>query len=411
MPNPGEPSVHSSRATSPVFVEFIFRLREFGVPVGVTEAIALAQALKSGLHHNSLDGFYYVARALTVHHEAHLDPFDQAFAVQFRGADLAPPELKEELSDWLRDAVDRSEQDSPTELEDIDLDELKRQFAERLAQQTERHDGGNYWVGTGGTSRFGRAGAPAPGIRVGEAGGGSRSAVHVADARQYRGYRSDVTLDIRQMEVALRRLRSFIREGNEEELDIEGTIAATANNAGEIEIVTRPPSRPNTHVVLLIDVGGSMFPYSSLMSRLFSATKSATHFKELRTYYFHNCVYGKVYETDTFTEPKWLHDVLRECGPHYKLIMVGDALMAPYELHGQGGGISQEERVRVSGFDCLNLLADHFTNAVWLNPEPEGRWRGSTIEDVASVFDMFPLTLDGLSEAMRELNRGSAARA
>ncbi|GAF94230.1 unnamed protein product, partial [marine sediment metagenome] len=137
----------------------------------------------------------------------------------------------------------------------------------------------------------------------------------------------------------------------------------------------------------------------------------ATHFKELRTYYFHNCIYGKVFETDRFTEPKWLNDVIRECGTHYKLIMVGDALMAPYELHAQGAGAWESDRARTSGFDCLGLLASHFKDSVWLNPEPEPRWAGTTIEDIASVFEMFPLTLDGLSEAMKQLNRGSVSRA
>ena len=401
-----------TKSDRPVFVNFLYRLREFGVPVGVSEALALSEALKAGLHRNSIDGFYYAARAITVHHEGHLDAFDQAFLVEFKGANIEPSQVKDELLDWLRDAAERAvgiDDETLRALQDTDIEELKRQFAERLAEQTERHDGGNYWVGTEGSSPFGRAGAPRPGIRVGGS-GGNRSAVQVADAREYRGYRSDVTLDVRQMEIALRRLRSFIREGAEEELDIEATIDETARNAGDIEIVTRPPSRPNTHVILMIDVGGSMFPYSDLMSRLFSATKRATHFKELRTYYFHNCVYGKVFETDRFTDPKWLHDVVGECGSHYKLIMVGDALMSPYELHTPGAGSWSTGPSAESGIDSLRILQSHFSDSVWLNPEPESRWSGTTIEDVASLFEMFPLTLDGLAEAMKRLNRGGASR-
>jgi uncharacterized protein with von Willebrand factor type A (vWA) domain len=152
-----------------------------------------------------------------------------------------------------------------------------------------------------------------------------------------------------------------------------------------------------------------MFPYSQLMSQLFSATKKATHFKELRTYYFHNCVYGKVYGTDRFTEPTWVHDLLRECGPHYKLIMVGDAYMAPYEL-GQAGPWSATDATRVPGIEWLRTLTDHFRDSVWLNPEPLSRWEGTTIEDVGRVFEMFPLTTEGLTEAMAHLNKGTPAR-
>jgi hypothetical protein len=233
--------------------------------------------------------------------------------------------------------------------------------------------------------------------------------VQVADARQYAGYRSDVTLDTRQLEVALRRLRAFVREGAHVELDVERTIDETARNAGEIEIVTRPPSRPDTHLILMVDVGGSMFPYSQLMSRLFSATKRSTHFKELRTYHFHNVVYGQVYETERFTEPKWVHDLLRECGSHYKLIMVGDALMAPYELHARARAHADDTE-GTSGLQWLQMLADHFTDHVWLNPESAGGWEGTTIADIAEVFPMFPMTVDGLTEAMAKLNRGATAR-
>jgi len=214
-----------------------------------------------------------------------------------------------------------------------------------------------------------------------------------------------VTLDIRQLEVALRRLRAFVRDGAADELDISATIDATARNAGEIEVVTRPPSRPNTHVILMIDVGGSMYPYTELMSQLFSATKKATHFKELRTYYFHNCVYGEVYGTTAFAEPTLVADLMGQCASHHKLIMVGDASMAPYELH-MGGHWSAGGPDAISGLGWLRILRDHFTDAVWLNPEPGLSWRGTTIEEIGEVIPMFPLTVDGLTEAMALLNRG-----
>jgi uncharacterized protein len=228
----------------------------------------------------------------------------------------------------------------------------------------------------------------------------------VADARAYQGYRSDLTLDVRQMQVALRKLRTFTREGGDEELDLEGTIDATAKNAGEIEIVTRPPRRPNTRVILMMDVGGSMDPYAHLVSRLFSAAQKASHWKELRTYYFHNCVYGKVYKTENFDDPVRVRDLMHECGPHYKLIMVGDALMAPYELLATGGTLELGEDNRIEGIGWLIMLSQHFDRTVWLNPEPQKYWQGNTIEYVRQAFEMKPLTLEGLGEAVNHLRRG-----
>ena len=395
-----------------MFINFIYRLRQLNVPVGVGEALTLAQAMAHGVHDQSIDGFYFTARSVLIHSEGHLDAFDQAFLAEFKGMDMVMPELTEEIREWLDEADawrDRFDDDLPQELLDADrIEELRRMFEERLKEQTERHDGGNYWIGTGGTSQLGQAGSSRAGVSTGSSGGG-RSAIRVADARSYRPYRSDLSLDIRQFEVALRRLRAFVREGADVELDIERTIDETARNAGDIEIVVRPPSRPNTHVILMIDVGGSMYPYSELMSQLFSATKKATHFKDLRTYYFHNCVYGQVFETDRFTDGVWISDLIRECGNHYKLIMIGDAYMAPYELW-QQAGFSPADQPQRSGLEWLRILADHFNHSVWLNPEPHARWKHGTIEEIGRVFEMFPMTIDGLTDAMAKLNRGTPAR-
>jgi uncharacterized protein with von Willebrand factor type A (vWA) domain len=398
-----------------MFTSFLYRLREFDVPVGVGEAITLAAAMSHGLHEQTLDGFYYTARATLIHHEGHLDAFDQAFLAEFKGIEFDAPELTEELQRWLDEAAEEfGERDQAEDadfaefLSDEDIAELRRKFEERMAEQTERHDGGNYWVGTQGTSQFGHSGKAKQGISTQSSGGG-RAALHAADARHYRGYRSDIALDIRQFEVALRRLRAFVREGAEDELDIQATIDATAANAGDIDIVVRPPSKPNTHVILMIDVGGSMFPYSQLMSQLFSATKKATHFKDLRTYYFHNMIYGKVYESDRFTDPVWIHNLMRECANNYKLIIVGDAYMAPYEL-GHSSVMSATDDARVTGLEWLQILVRHFRQSAWLNPEPQNRWRASTIEQIAEVIEMYPMTVDGLTEAMTVLNRGSMSR-
>ena len=391
-----------------MIVPFLFELRDRGLPVGTQEALSLAQALSAGLHDSSLQGFYYVARATMIHDVAHYDDFDQAFAKHFKGVEIQAKRLKDELFDWLKEAKERTRELSEEErqlLEAMDLDELKKLFEERLREQTERHDGGNKWIGTGGTSPFGHSGQSPQGIRVGGP-GGNRSAVKVADARMYRGLRDDITLDTRQMEVALRKLRAFVREGAEDELDLEGTIDKTAANGGEIEVVTRAPRRGNTRVILMMDIGGSMDPYAHLCSRLFSAAKRASHFKELRTYYFHNCIYGHVYETERFDKPVRIRDLMHECGRHYKLILVGDALMAPYELFAAGGSLDLGDDRGTEGIRWLMMLADHFDRAAWLNPEPERYWSGNTIEQVRKVFEMYPLTLRGLGEAVSHLAKG-----
>lgn len=388
-----------------MFVEFLYELRARKVPVGTQEAVSLARALAADLHGSSLDGFYHVARAVLIHSEAHLDDFDLAFAAHFKGVAVEAKAITEELLSWLQDPIKMREmsQEERDAIESLDLEEVLRRFEERLKEQKERHDGGNHWIGTGGTSPFGSGGVNPNGIQVGPGGGGRGGAMKTADARKYRPYRSDVVLDIRQIEVALRKLRAFAREGADRELDIEGTIDETARNAGELEIVTRPPRRPNTRVILLMDVGGSMDPYAHLMSQLFSAAKRATHWKELRTYYFHNCVYGRVYKTEGFQDPIKVPDLVAECGKHYKLVVVGDAAMAPYELLGSPGW---GDEGKVPGIAWLLSLREHFDRSVWLNPDGIGVYPHPTVDAIAKVFPMFALTLEGLGQAVHELVRG-----
>jgi uncharacterized protein with von Willebrand factor type A (vWA) domain len=389
-----------------VFVEFLYELRARKVPVGAQEAVALAKALALGLHESSLEGFYDVARALLVHHEKHLDDFDVVFASYFKGVAIEAKAIAEELLEWLSNPIKMRElsDDEKKAIEALELDEVMKLLEERLKEQKERHDGGNRFVGTGGTSPFGRDGFNPSGVSLGGASGGGRSAIVSADARKYKPYRTDVVLDTRQIEVALRRLRVFSHDGQADELDVEGTIDATARNAGELEVVTRPPRRPATRVILMMDVGGSMDPYAITMSQLFSAAKRATHFREIRTYYFHNCVYGRVYKTENFLDPVSVRDVIAECHSGYKLVLVGDALMAPYELMGSTG---VGDDGRVPGLAWLKMLRDHFHRAVWLNPENWKSYRGTTIDPISQLFPMFDLTLDGLGEAVRELVRGT----
>jgi uncharacterized protein len=395
-----------------MFVGFLYELRRRKVPVGAQEAVALAQALEVGLHDSSLDGFYEVARALLVHNEAHLDAFDAAFLAHFKGVQDAGDALLEEFLGWLEQASGKEEGERTEEeeaaLSALEPEALRRLFQERMAEQARRQREG---TGEGEAEARARGGkGPLGEGGTAEGTGGRKGAMKTADARLYRGYRDDRVLDTRTLAVALRKLRAFQREGAFDELDLEGTIDATARNAGELEVILRPPRKPSTRVLLLMDVGGSMTPHAHLVNRLFSAARKATHFRELRTYYFHNCVYGAVYRTEGFGEPLSVAELLAECGPHWKLVVVGDALMAPYELllrAGPGGRYSQEG---LEGVVWMMQLAQHFERSAWLNPEAPGSWWSPTIRTLRTVFSMFPLTVEGLGEAVGHLTRGGVRK-
>lgn len=388
-----------------MFVPFLYELRSRKVPVGATEAVALGQALVQGLHESSLEGFYFVARALLVHDEKHLDAFDQAFAKHFQGVETASLEITQQLLEWVRDAKQPDRLLTPEEkalLEQLDLETLERLFEQRMREQKERHDRGNKWIGTAGASPFGNSGkAGREGVRVGDA-AGMKSAVRVAQERAWKEYRDDLVLDVRQMQVALRKLRAFAREGVPDELDLDGTIAATARNLGDLEVVTRAPRKSNTRVILLMDVGGSMDPFAHLVSRLFTAAKKATHFRELRTYYFHNCIYGRVYKHATFRDPITLPQLFAETDRRYKLIVVGDALMAPWELMSVSGWSDDEG---LEGVVHLMRLREHYPASAWLNPEPPSSWWQTTVDVIRKVFPMYPLTLEGLGDAVGQLTK------
>lgn len=390
-----------------MFNEFLYQLRSAGLRVGTHEAMQLGRALALGLHGSKLDGFYEVARALCVHREQDLDAFDRAFAHHFRGAPDDALALTEELLRWLDEPKPGRElSDEEKEiLDSLDLQEVKRMLQERLAEQRERHDGGSKWIGTGGASPYGRGGKGERGLRVGEGPRGGRGALALAEERRFKALRSDITLDTRQVATALRALRAFARTGAEEELDINGTIDATAKNAGELELRLRPPRKPDLRVLLLLDIGGSMDPYSDISERLFSAARRATHFKELKTLYFHNCIYGRLYDSHRLEQGPRVTDILQSCDSSWRLMVVGDALMSPWELQASGGRWSNED-TNASGITWLMALAQHFHHAAWLNPEPEVAWHG-TAAIIKQVFPMFRLSLDGLSDAVRHLMKGA----
>jgi hypothetical protein len=389
-----------------LLIDFLFELRARKLPVSTHEWMALMEAMALGLHESSLDGFYRLCRTLCVKDIALYDAYDEAFLAYFK--DIYPEALKltEQLLEWLNDpkAFDALTAEQRKAIEGLDLDKLRALFEQRLKEQKERHDGGNRWIGTGGTSPFGTGGKNPNAMRVG--GGGGRSAMAVADERRFREYRRDVVLDVRQIDVALRGLRKLGREGAIEELDLDETIDKTCRNAGEIDVVFRPPRRNRVKVLLMMDVGGSMDPHSELMSRLFTAASRSGRFAKFRSYYFHNCVYNTVYEDAEFRKPVQVADLLLHSDRDEKLVLVGDALMHPAELLDPGGSMYLYAQNRASGHEWLRRLAHHFRSAAWLNPEPERFWSGTTIEVIASVFGMYPLTLDGLAHAVRYLVRG-----
>jgi len=398
-----------------MFTRFFFLLRAYGVPVTVTEWMMLMRALSEGLALSSLDRFYSLARSILVKSESFYDQYDQAFAACFEGVET-PIEIADEVWDWLADPLalpnlsDEEKRQLVEMLGDLDLDELQRLFAERVAEQTEAHHGGNKWVGTGGTSPFGHSGVHPGGIRVGGE-SRSRSAVKVAGERRYRGYRTDVRVGVRQFELALRRLRqlSSRNEGPADELDLEATVDETAEQAGRLSLVWQKSRKNAVKVLLAMDVGGSMHPYLRLCSQLFSAVNSQTHFKDLRTFYFHNCIYDWLYTDTDMTRQGAVstNRVLHDLSPDYKLIIVGDAAMAPSELLSRNGiiwwGYANDE----PGIEWLRRLRHHFDHSVWLNTIPREQWEWAygarTIGMIRQVLPMEELSLDGLQAAVRKL--------
>jgi uncharacterized protein with von Willebrand factor type A (vWA) domain len=395
-----------------MFVDFFYHLRDFGLKVSSTEWLALMQALCEGHARADLNTFYHLARCLLIKREADYDTYDRAFAAFFAGIE-ATPDVSEELLEWLDKPIlpDISDEDRG-QLRAFDLDELVARFRELLEEQQERHDGGSRWIGTGGTSPFGHGGEHPTGMRVGGAGGG-RSAVQVADSRRYRNLRSDRILDTRQIGIALRRLKRLDKDEGPEELDLDGTIDHSARNGGEIELVFGPPRRNRIKLLLLMDVGGSMDPYTQLCERLFSAAHAANHFKKFEYRFFHNCVYQRLYTDMHYLQGDPTGEVLKNLDHTWSAIFVGDALMAPSELTHSGGAISFGSRNSITGLQWLERIRQRVPNSIWLNPEPRRGWNEPTIRLIRRVFPMYELTIDGLTEAVDVLrgtrpNRPSA---
>jgi uncharacterized protein with von Willebrand factor type A (vWA) domain len=385
-----------------MFTSFFYTLRQRKIPVSITEWMTLMEALSGG-HISTLDDFYYLARAILVKSEAYFDYYDVAFQEYFKGIE-GPPPITEEILNWLKDPLNRLllTEEERALLNSMDLEQLLEELEKRLREQTEQHDRGDHWIGRAGTSPFGHSGENPSGFRIG-GGGGGRSAIQIAEQRQFRNYRHDLTLDIRQIEVALKGLRQFNRIGPEDELDLEKTIDATAKNAGDIELIWRRSRKNKVKLLLLMDVGGSMDPFARLCSLLFSAAHRSTHFKDFQYYYFHNCVYDYVYKDMLHRDAVPFDYLLQNIEPDYKLIIVGDAWMAPSELNSVWGAIYYYERNRKPGIVRLKQIADHFSHSAWLNPESTAYWNEPTVMMIRKIFPMFELTIEGLQQAVKKL--------
>ncbi len=392
-----------------MLVRFFFDLRTAGVPVSLTEFLSLLQALEARVATCSAEEFYWLARLALVKDERHFDRFDRVFAQHFEGAErLFEKIIAEVPADWLKQLAERVlSEEERRKIEALgSWDKLLETLRQRLAEQKERHEGGSKWIGTGGTSPFGSGGYNPEGVRIGDAGKRQRRAVKVWESREYRNFDDQREIGTRNLKVALRRLRKFARQGAADELDLGGTIDATARNAGWLDLKLRPERRNTIKVLLLLDVGGSMDDHVRVCEELFSAARS--EFRHLEYFYFHNFIYEGLWKDNRrrHTERTSTLQMLRTFNADYRVIFVGDATMSPYEIVQPGGSV--EHWNEEAGSAWMQRVAAHFPYLVWLNPEPEERWDWTpsirlTQELVGGR--MFPLTLDGLDRATAALRR------
>jgi uncharacterized protein with von Willebrand factor type A (vWA) domain len=391
-----------------MLVRFFFLLRRAGVPVSITELLTLLEALKAGLGGLNAERFYYLARTCLVKDERYYDRYDKAFAAHFKGAEDLFALLQRELpEDWLAKMAVREFTDA--EKAEIDAlggwEKLMETLKKRLEEQKQRHQGGSKWIGTAGTSPFGAYGFNPEGVRVGQEGGRNRSAVKVWDKREFANLDDKVELGTRNIKMALRRLRRFARRGAPDELALADTIDATARAGGWLDIKMQAERHNVVKVLLLLDIGGSMDDHVKTCEELFSAARS--EFKHLEHYYFHNFTYEALWRDNRrrFNEHLGTVEVMRTYGTDYKLILVGDATMSPYEITQPGGSV--EHWNAESGSVWLQRLIKHYPKYAWINPQPQSRWRHtSSIEMTREILEgrMYPLTLAGLDDAIGALS-------
>jgi uncharacterized protein with von Willebrand factor type A (vWA) domain len=394
-----------------MLIDFFYTLRAAKLPVSVKEFMVLLEAMQASVigpqsDACSMDDFYYLSRTALIKDEKHFDKFDKAFGAYFKGVETLTDFTKDVPLEWLRKTLENElTPEQKAAIEKMGWDQLMETLKKRLEEQQGRHQGGNKWIGTGGTSPFGNGGYNPQGIRIGGK-GGNKSAVKVWEQRAYQDYDDSVELGTRNIKVALRRLRRFAREGAENELDLDHTIRSTAANAGYLDIKMRPERHNHVKLLLLMDVGGTMDEHISRVEELFSAVKS--EFKHLEFFYFHNCVYDFLWKNNRrrFAEKFDTWDVIRKFNKDHKLVFVGDATMSPYEILQPGGSV--EYNNEEPGAEWIQRLTHAYPRYAWINPEPVGVWQyRQSISIIQQLVNnrMFPLTLRGLDDAMRMLSK------
>lgn len=393
-----------------MLIDFFMTVRKAKVPCSVSEYLDLVEAVQKHLVFADIDEFYSLAKLCLVKDERHYDKFDKAFGHYFEGIDnldfaMDDPEIPD---DWMRKEMERIM--SQEEMDAIKalggLDEIIKAFQERLENQKKRHQGGNKNIGTGGTSPFGANGFNPEGFRIEQGKSRHKKAVKVWEKRNYKDLDDSIQLGIRNIKVALRRLRKFARTGAADKLDLDDTIASTARNAGYLDLKLVPERHNAVKVLLFFDIGGSMDPHVKVCEELFSAAR--TEFKHMETFYFHNCLYESVWKKNIrrTNEQTMTWDLLNKYGSDYKVIFIGDAMMAPYEVTHTGGSV--EHWNDEAGAVWLQRLKDKFDKVVWINPAPESHWgNGGSLGIIKQIFEdeMYPLTLEGLEKAMKQLSK------
>lgn len=381
--------------------------------VTLGEWLTLQEALDTGLCGSSLTQFYYVARMILVKSETDFDKYDMAFEECFQAAQR-DTEVGAQMLRWLdkSDMMEMAHEEARNHLNQmeelqIDKEDVEEKFRQRLKDQDSEHNGGSFWIGTMGKTSFGNTGGNVGGVRVGGQ-TGYQSAFSVVGARKYRDFRDDRVLDNRQFQMAFRKLRQFSSRLDipESELDIEGTVDKTCNHGGCLQIVMKKPRKNAVKLLLLMDSGGTMIPYSSLLNDLFQAIHKSNHYKDVKTYYFHNCIYSKLYKTPECENGDWVDTewMFRNIGSDYKVIIVGDAAMAPEELYSTSGNY-RGPNGGLSGYDWLQLVKRKYKKCVWLNPKMapgHAPWREAETA-VKQLFPMYKLTVSGLNQAMIKL--------
>jgi len=391
-----------------MFTTFFLELRAAKVPASLREYLTLMEAMKEGVAAFDIDDFYFLSRATLVKDERYLDRFDRVFGQCFKGLETPTDPITELPEEWLRKLAERYlTEEEKAQIEAMGgWEKLMDTLRQRLAEQKGRHQGGSKWIGTAGTSPFGAHGYNPEGVRIGQHEGKNRRAVKVWDRREFRNLDDTIELGTRNIKIALRRLRQFAREGADLELDLPDTIKSTANNAGWLDLKLVPERHNAVKLLLFLDVGGSMEDHVRVCEELFSAARG--EFKNLVHFYFHNCLYESVWKDSRrrHVEQTSTMEVVRTYDPNYKVVLVGDASMSPYEIDRPGGSV--ERWNDEAGAVWMRRLLDHYPQAVWLNPVPEKYWGGTmSINMIRQIMEdrMFPLTLAGIDQAMRRLTR------